>query len=79
MMKKLTKEQAIVVSGYTMRLICNFSDLHLDIERRLGGPVFTHEIPSLKDEIEAAYKDDFIAMLPECCEKQAEIQHPYEG
>jgi hypothetical protein len=63
-MTPLTKEQAIVVSGYTSILICNFADLHQEIEKRLGRPVFTHEMPSLEDEIQAAFRDDFLALAP---------------
>lgn len=63
-MEKLTKKQAIVISGYTMILICEFSDLHEDIEKRLGMPVFTSQIPMMADKIKAAYKDDFLLMHP---------------
>ncbi|MEC6833005.1 helix-turn-helix transcriptional regulator [Photobacterium toruni] len=59
---KLTKEQAIIVSGYTQILMCDFSDLHKDIEKRLGYPVFTHQIPRLGNVIKTAYKDDFLAL-----------------
>lgn len=62
---KLTKEQAIIVSGYTNILICEFSDLHEDIERRIGRPVFTHELPALGEEISALYRDDFLSLAPE--------------
>lgn len=61
-MEKLTKEQAIVISGYTMVLMCDFSDLHQDIEKRLGRPVWTHQLPSLKEEIKEAYTDDFMSL-----------------
>ena len=64
-MKALTKEQAIVISAFTGKLICDFSDLHKDMEARFDRPIFTHEYPSMTDEIEAMYKADFIAMMPE--------------
>lgn len=62
-MKKLTTEQAIVLTGYTEIVCCEFSKFHEDLEKRLGRPVFTHEIPSISDEIKLAYKDDFFEML----------------
>lgn len=61
-MERLTKEQAIVISGYTMVLMCDFGELHKDIEIRLGRPVWTHQIPSLKEEIKGAYKLDFLSI-----------------
>ena len=67
-MKKLTKEQAIVISGYTGFMICEkFSDLHADIEARIGQRVFTHELsdPKVNKRVKALYKDDFCAMKPE--------------
>lgn len=62
-MQKLTKEQAIIVSGYTDFLICEFDDLHKDIEKRLGRSVFTHDLPAIS--VRGLYRDDFIAMQPE--------------
>ncbi len=67
-MQKLTKEQAVVVSGYTGFLICDFSDMHREIEKRLGRPVFTHMLgdTTFVDEVvRPAFKADFIAMFPE--------------
>lgn len=61
-MKKLTKEQAIIITGFTGKLIGEFSDFHADIEKRLKRPVFTHEMAHL-DMIEI-YKEDFIKMDP---------------
>lgn len=65
-MQKLTKEQAVVLSGFTGLLHGNFSDFHEDVERRMGRPVFTHELGN-KDftaKVKEAYRDDFIAMQP---------------
>lgn len=67
-MEKLTKQQAIIISGYTQYLCCEFSDLHNEIEKRLNRPVFTHELPRLSDDIQAAFKDDFLAL---CCMEKA--------
>ena len=63
-MDKLTKKQAIVISGYTEILMCDFGDFHEDVEKRLGRPVMTHEFPVIAEEIKKAYKHDFLAMCP---------------
>lgn len=66
-MKKLTKEQAVVLSGFTGLLHGSFSDFHEDVEKRMGRPVFTHELGN-KDivaRVKELYRDDFIAMQPE--------------
>lgn len=59
-MQKFTLEQAIIISGYTGILACDFSHLHEDIEKRMRRPVFTHEFPSLREEIKELYKEDFL-------------------
>ena len=60
----LTKEQALIITGYTMIHCCqSFGDFHADVERRLNMPVFTHQLPDLADRIKDAYRDDFVAML----------------
>ena len=47
-MNKLTKEQAVIISGYTGIACCNFGHIHEDVEKRLGRPVYTHEFASEK-------------------------------
>lgn len=71
-MNNLTKEQAIIVSGYTGFLICDFGDLHQDIESRLGRSVFNYELTHLN--MKDIYKKDFIAMKPK--ENEMESQLP---
>ena len=63
---RLTKEQAIIVSGYTGFLCCNFSDLHADIEKRLDRPVWTHELGSehMRKLVKDKYRDDFLSLVP---------------
>jgi hypothetical protein len=66
-MQKLTMEQAVVVSAYTGFLVCPFDQMHAEIEKRLGRPVWTHEMGSEKfmdDQVRPAFKADFVAMLP---------------
>jgi len=64
-MKKFTKEQAIIITGFTGKLACRFSDFHGDVERRLGRPVFTHEFGNQKfaEEVEELYRRDFLEMV----------------
>lgn len=67
-MQKLTKEQGIVLTGFT-GFMCtpNFSIFHGDVEKRLGRPIWTHEFASkeLKEELKEIYRKDFLAMIPE--------------
>jgi len=66
-MQKLTMEQAVVVSAYTGFLVCPFDKMHAEIEKRLGRPVWTHEMGCKKfmdEQIRPAFKADFVAMLP---------------
>lgn len=62
MSKKLTKEQAIIITGFTGILCGNFSDFHKDVEKRLGRSVWTSEfgIKSFSAEIKKLYEADFI-------------------
>ena len=43
MTQELTKEQAVIVSGFTGYAACAFWHLHQDVEKRMGRPVFTRE------------------------------------
>lgn len=64
-MQKLTKEQAIIIMGFTgFTTTVKFGDFHEEVERRLGRPIFTHEFADevVIDEITAAFKNDFISM-----------------
>jgi len=57
-------EQAVVLSAYTGFLFCPFDKMHEAIEKKLGRPIFTHELASehVTNEIQAAFKEDIIAM-----------------
>ena len=63
-MKTLTPEQAVVVSAFTGYHIGDFGLMHEAVEKKLGRPVFTHEFPTIREEIREAFRDDFIAMNP---------------
>lgn len=61
---KLTKEQAIIVMGYTGISTCSFGHFHEDVEKRFGRPIFTHQFGNKEftEEIKEKYKEDFIAI-----------------
>lgn len=66
-MQKLTMQQAVVLSGYTGFLACPFPVLHAEIEKRLGGGVFTHMLGDRKfveETVMPTFKADFKAMCP---------------
>lgn len=56
--QKLTKQQAIIITGYTGILACDFSSLHKDLEKRFNRPVFIHELPQLN--YSEKYTEDFL-------------------
>ena len=63
-MQQLTKEQAIILTGFTgILMVQNTSDFHEDVERRLGRPVFTHEFADPHGEIKEAYRADFEKLI----------------
>jgi len=64
-MNKLTKEQAVVITGFTGIMACKFSDFHEDLERRIGHAVWTHEFgnPEFMEKVKELYKNDFLSLL----------------
>jgi hypothetical protein len=58
----LTKDQAAILSAYTGFLCGNFSDLHRYAEKVLGRPIWTHQFPSISEELHLASKADFLAI-----------------
>jgi hypothetical protein len=64
-MTKLTKEQAIVITGYTGITACNFGDFQGDVEKRLGHPVWTHQFGDKEfvKKIQELYRADFMEMV----------------
>ena len=66
-MQKLTKEQAVIISAYTGVLICDFSDMHRAVEKKLGRPVFDHSFAAehFVIELREAFKEDFLALAPD--------------
>ena len=66
MAENLSKEQAIIITGFTGIVACNFSYFHEDCEKRLGRSIWTHQFSNkdLWKEIKEAYRADFIAICP---------------
>lgn len=63
---KLTKEQAIILTGYTGCTCCTFADFQKDVEKRLGRPVWTHQFADKnlwQNEIQPAYEKDFMFIV----------------
>ena len=58
----MNKREAAIVSAYTGILLGDFGEMHKYIEEIMGRPVWTHEMPSLWDEIKARSKDDFLSI-----------------
>lgn len=60
----MTYREKIIVSAYTGYLMCDFSDMHEYIEKKLGHPVWTHEMADedIQEAIRNAVHPDFIAL-----------------
>ena len=63
-MDRLTKEQAIVLTGYTGVLMCEWIDFHDDICKRWNDPyVSDGALSTMQKEIEKTYKEDFDRLI----------------
>lgn len=58
----MTKREAAIVSAYTGYLIGEFSDFQAYAEEIMGRPIFTHEFPSIADELNEKSKKDFMSI-----------------
>lgn len=58
----MTKREAAIVSAYTGYLIGEFGDFHAYVEEIMGRPVFTHELPSIAEELKEKSKADFMSI-----------------
>ena len=58
----MTKQEKIIVSAYTGVLMCDFVDLQEYIEKKIGRPVFTHELADegIQKEVKEKSKEDFL-------------------
>ncbi|KMK13574.1 hypothetical protein ABW09_23320 [Pluralibacter gergoviae] len=60
---KLTDKQAIIVTGYTGKLLGDVGNFYADLENRLGRKIVNAELPSIgKEKISSLYKDDFMSI-----------------
>lgn len=59
---RISQAQGVILTGFTGIMMCEFSAFHEDVEKRLGRPVLTHELPSLFSDgtIKEAYRKDFM-------------------
>lgn len=53
-----------IISAYTGFVLGDFAETHRYIEHLMGRPVFTHEMPDLKEKIQERAKKDFVALEP---------------
>lgn len=57
---KLTEEQAIIVTGYTGKLLGDMNAFLADLGKRLGRKIVNSELPSIgQEKISILYKEDF--------------------
>ena len=60
----MTKREGAIISAFTGKLCCeDFSIVHENIEEIMGRNVFTHEIPSIEEEIKERSKADFFEVI----------------
>lgn len=60
---RLTDEQAVIVTGYTGKLLGDVGKFYTDLEKRLGRKIVNAELPSIgKEKISALYKYDFLSI-----------------
>ncbi len=65
---RLTKEQAIIITGFTGVMACHsFSDFQEAVDNKLGITTYTHMFGSKEfaNKIKEAYREDFLALIPE--------------
>ena len=60
----MTKEEKLIVSAYTGILMTDFDSLHEFIEKKLGRPVWTHELADklVWNELKETLKEDFLKL-----------------
>ena len=66
-MTTLTKEQAIIITGFTGVIACrSFSDLQEDVDKRLGYATYTHQYgdKEFADKVKELYREDFLKLIP---------------
>lgn len=66
-MTPLTREQAAIIGAFTGVTCGPFSDIHALAEKKLGRPIWTHQLASeaLQEELKEAVREDFLAICAE--------------
>lgn len=61
----MTLEEKVIISAYTGVLLCDFQSMHEYIEKKLGRPVWTHELADERvwKEIKNATRADLMEIL----------------
>ncbi|WP_241723075.1 hypothetical protein [Raoultella sp. HC6] len=60
----LTPEQAVIVTGYTGKLLGDVGKFYPDLEKRLGRKIVNSELPSIgQEKISGLYRADFFNLL----------------
>lgn len=69
----MTKQEKIIVSAYTGVLMCDFDDVHEYIQKKLGRPVYTHELADkgIQKEVKEKSHEDFL----EICNREESEQN----
>lgn len=61
---RLTLEQAVIVTGYTGKLLGDVGKFYPDIEKRLGRKIVNSELPSIgQEKISELYREDFLMLV----------------
>mgnify|MGYP003365123251 CR=1 FL=1 len=61
---RLTPEQAVIVTGYTGKLLGDVGEFYLDLEKRLGRKIVNSELPSIgQEKISELYREDFLMLV----------------
>ena len=63
-MNELTKEQSIVITGFTGFSACHITLFLEDLEKRIGYPVLTHQLAdeNFMSEVKELYRNDFVKL-----------------
>ncbi|PLO68761.1 hypothetical protein CWN49_15790, partial [Klebsiella michiganensis] len=62
---KLTADQAIIVTGFTGKVLGDVNAFFADLEKRLGRKIVSAELPAIgQEKISQLYVDDFRSI---CC------------
>lgn len=63
----MTKEEKLLVSAYTGYLMTDVSDFQTFIEKKLGRPVWTHELAdkTVWNELKEVLQEDFLRLRKE--------------